>query len=172
MVLVVCAYSLFVYSLTFYLTDPNGIMVLSVAAADLLGGAIVPCPSCRRASGRTRCCSTSARWTSPARSTSTAVSRGATRGAICPSPATLPPPWPRGSQLRLTQPEDQGDHFRKIQEQSRQLPCHPSCTKIHRPLRQNSWRPAYPANNPQRNTALETSRRPSPPGTLAHKIPS
>ena len=44
MVLVVCAYSLFVYSLTFYLTDPNGIMVLSVAAADLLGGAIVPLP--------------------------------------------------------------------------------------------------------------------------------
>ena len=37
MVLVVCAYSLLVYSLTFYLTDPNGIMVLSVAAADLLG---------------------------------------------------------------------------------------------------------------------------------------
>ena len=44
MVLVVCAYSLFVYSLTFYLTDPNGIMVLSVAAADLLGGAVVPLP--------------------------------------------------------------------------------------------------------------------------------
>ena len=44
MVLVVCAYALLVYSLTFYLTDPNGIMVLSVAAADLLGGAIVPLP--------------------------------------------------------------------------------------------------------------------------------
>ena len=44
MVLVVCAYSLFVYALTFYLTDPNGIMVLSVAAADLLGGAVVPLP--------------------------------------------------------------------------------------------------------------------------------
>ena len=44
MVLVVCAYSLFVYALTFYLTDPNGIMVLSVALADLLGGAIVPLP--------------------------------------------------------------------------------------------------------------------------------
>lgn len=44
MVLVVCAYTLLVYSLTFYLTDPNGIMVLSVAAADLLGGAIVPLP--------------------------------------------------------------------------------------------------------------------------------
>ena len=44
MVLVVCAYSLLVYALTFHLTDPNGIMVLSVAAADLLGGAIVPLP--------------------------------------------------------------------------------------------------------------------------------
>ena len=44
MVLVVCAYSLFVYALTFYLTDPNGIMVVSVAAADLLGGAVVPLP--------------------------------------------------------------------------------------------------------------------------------
>lgn len=44
MVLVVCAYSLLVYALTFYLTDPNGLMVLSVAAADLLGGAIVPLP--------------------------------------------------------------------------------------------------------------------------------
>lgn len=44
MVLVVCAYTLLVYALTFYLTDPNGIMVLSVAAADLLGGAIVPLP--------------------------------------------------------------------------------------------------------------------------------
>lgn len=44
MLLVVCAYSLLVYALTFYLTDPNGIMALSVAAADLLGGAIVPLP--------------------------------------------------------------------------------------------------------------------------------
>ncbi len=44
MVLVVCAYTLLVYALTFTLTDPNGIMVLSVAAADLLGGAIVPLP--------------------------------------------------------------------------------------------------------------------------------
>ena len=44
MVLVVCAYSLLVYALTFYLTDPNGIMVVSVAAADLLGGAVVPLP--------------------------------------------------------------------------------------------------------------------------------
>ena len=38
MLLVVCSYTLFIYSLTFHLTDPNGIMVLSVAAADLLGG--------------------------------------------------------------------------------------------------------------------------------------
>ena len=44
MVLVVCAYTLLVYALTFYLTDPNGIMVVSVAAADLFGGAIVPLP--------------------------------------------------------------------------------------------------------------------------------
>ena len=44
MVLVVCAYNLLVYALTFYVTDPNGIMVLSVASADLLGGAIVPLP--------------------------------------------------------------------------------------------------------------------------------
>jgi len=44
MLLVVCAYSLLVYALTFYLTDPNGIMVLSVSTADLLGGAIVPLP--------------------------------------------------------------------------------------------------------------------------------
>lgn len=44
MVLVVCAFSLFIYALTFYLTDPNGIMVLSMAAADLLGGAVVPLP--------------------------------------------------------------------------------------------------------------------------------
>ena len=44
MVLVVCAYTLLVYALTFYLTDSNGIMVLSVASADLLGGAIVPLP--------------------------------------------------------------------------------------------------------------------------------
>ena len=44
MVLVVCAYSLLVYALTFYVTDPNGIMVVSVAAADLLSGAIVPLP--------------------------------------------------------------------------------------------------------------------------------
>ena len=44
MLLVVCGYTLLVYSLAFSLTDPNGIMVLSVAAADLLGGGIVPLP--------------------------------------------------------------------------------------------------------------------------------
>lgn len=44
MVLVVCAYTLLIYALTFYVTDPNGLMVISVASADLLGGAIVPLP--------------------------------------------------------------------------------------------------------------------------------
>lgn len=44
MILVVCAYSLLVCALTFYLTDPGGIMFVSIAAADLLGGAIVPLP--------------------------------------------------------------------------------------------------------------------------------
>ncbi len=44
MLLVVCAYNLLIYALTFYVTDPNGLMVLSVASADLLGGAIVPLP--------------------------------------------------------------------------------------------------------------------------------
>ena len=44
MLLVTCAYTMLIYALTFYLTDPNGIMNLSIAAADLLGGAIVPLP--------------------------------------------------------------------------------------------------------------------------------
>ena len=44
MLLVVCAYNLLVYALTFYLTDHGGITVASVAAADLLGGAVVPLP--------------------------------------------------------------------------------------------------------------------------------
>ena len=44
MLVVVCAYTLLIYALSFYLTDANGIMVLSVAAADLLGGAVVPLP--------------------------------------------------------------------------------------------------------------------------------
>lgn len=44
MALVACAYTLLVYALSFRLTDPNGIMVVSVALADLLGGAIVPLP--------------------------------------------------------------------------------------------------------------------------------
>ncbi|MDE7246038.1 MAG: ABC-2 family transporter protein [Oscillospiraceae bacterium] len=44
MLLVVCAYTLLVYALTLWLADPSGIMVLSVAAADLLGGGIVPLP--------------------------------------------------------------------------------------------------------------------------------
>lgn len=44
MLTVVCAYNLLVYALTFHLTDPNGVQVVSVAAADLLGGGIVPLP--------------------------------------------------------------------------------------------------------------------------------
>lgn len=44
MLLVVCAYNLLVYALTFHLTDSNGVQVVSVATADLLGGAIVPLP--------------------------------------------------------------------------------------------------------------------------------
>lgn len=44
MLVVVCAFSLFVYALAFHMTDTNGVTVLSVAAADLLGGAIVPLP--------------------------------------------------------------------------------------------------------------------------------
>lgn len=44
MVLVVCAFSLFVFAMGFYLTDTNGICVVSVAAADLLSGSVVPLP--------------------------------------------------------------------------------------------------------------------------------
>ena len=44
MLLVVCAMVMFLYALTFHLTDPNGVQVISAAAADLLGGAIVPLP--------------------------------------------------------------------------------------------------------------------------------
>ena len=44
MLVVVCAYTLLIYSLSFYLTGANGVMVLSVAAADLLGGGVVPLP--------------------------------------------------------------------------------------------------------------------------------
>ncbi len=44
MLLVVCAYVCVVYTASFYLTDANGFQVLSVAAADILGGAIVPLP--------------------------------------------------------------------------------------------------------------------------------
>ena len=44
MLLVVCTYMMLVYALTFWLTDPNGIITLSVAAADLLGGGVVPLP--------------------------------------------------------------------------------------------------------------------------------
>ena len=44
MLLVVCTYTLLIYALTLYLTDSNGIGTLSVAAADLLGGGVVPLP--------------------------------------------------------------------------------------------------------------------------------
>lgn len=44
MLVVVCAMVMFLYALTFHLTDPNGVQVISTAAADLLGGAIVPLP--------------------------------------------------------------------------------------------------------------------------------
>ena len=44
MLVVVCAMVMFLYALTFHLTDPNGVQVVSAAAADLLGGAIVPLP--------------------------------------------------------------------------------------------------------------------------------
>lgn len=44
MLTVVCAYNLLVYALTFHMTDPNGVQVVSTAAADLLGGGIVPLP--------------------------------------------------------------------------------------------------------------------------------
>lgn len=44
MLTVVCSFSLLIYALTFHLTDSNGVRVVSVAAADLLGGGIVPLP--------------------------------------------------------------------------------------------------------------------------------
>lgn len=44
MLLVTCALVMLLYALTFHLTDPNGIQVVSTAAADLLGGGIVPLP--------------------------------------------------------------------------------------------------------------------------------
>ncbi len=44
MLTLVCAYVMIVYAASFYLTNANGFQTLSVAAADLLGGAIVPIP--------------------------------------------------------------------------------------------------------------------------------
>lgn len=44
MLLVVCAYVMVVYALSFYMTDTNGFRVLSTAAADLLSGSVVPLP--------------------------------------------------------------------------------------------------------------------------------
>lgn len=44
MLLVVCTYTLFVYALGFHMVSTQGIRWLSLSAADLLGGAIVPLP--------------------------------------------------------------------------------------------------------------------------------
>jgi len=44
MLVLTCAYVLIVYAASFYMTDSNGLQILSVAAADILGGAIVPIP--------------------------------------------------------------------------------------------------------------------------------
>lgn len=44
MLVLACAYVLIVYAASFYMSNSNGFQVLSVAAADLLGGAIVPIP--------------------------------------------------------------------------------------------------------------------------------
>lgn len=44
MLVLVCAYVLIIYAASFYLTNANGLQTLSIAAADLLGGAIVPIP--------------------------------------------------------------------------------------------------------------------------------
>lgn len=44
MLLVVCAATMMLYSLTFYLTDPNGLTTLTIALADILSGSIIPLP--------------------------------------------------------------------------------------------------------------------------------
>lgn len=44
MLVVVCAFVMLVYSLTFFLEDARGIMTLATPVADLLGGGIVPLP--------------------------------------------------------------------------------------------------------------------------------
>ena len=44
MLVLVCAYTMVLYGLGFYLESTNGVRWLSLAAADLLGGAIVPLP--------------------------------------------------------------------------------------------------------------------------------
>lgn len=44
MLTVVCACTMMLYSLTFFLTDPNGLTTLTIALADILGGAIIPLP--------------------------------------------------------------------------------------------------------------------------------
>ena len=44
MLVLVCAYTMVLYGLGFYLESTNGVRWLSLAASDLLGGAIVPLP--------------------------------------------------------------------------------------------------------------------------------
>lgn len=44
MLVVVCAYVSICYAVSFYMTDSNGFRVISTAAADLLGGGIIPLP--------------------------------------------------------------------------------------------------------------------------------
>lgn len=44
MLVLVCAYVMIVYAASFYMTNANGFQTLSIAAADLLGGGIVPIP--------------------------------------------------------------------------------------------------------------------------------
>jgi len=44
MLVLVCAYVMIVYAASFYMSNANGFQTLSIAAADLLGGAIVPIP--------------------------------------------------------------------------------------------------------------------------------
>lgn len=44
MLVLVCAYVMIIYAASFYLTSANGFRTLSIAAADLFGGGIVPIP--------------------------------------------------------------------------------------------------------------------------------
>lgn len=44
MLVVACAYAGILYAVPFFVTDPSGFQTVSVAAADLLGGGVVPLP--------------------------------------------------------------------------------------------------------------------------------